>query len=132
ASAALINAAFDLAATVAGKPLWRYLSDLSPEQTVDLVDWRYLTDALTPAEALDLLGAVAAGKEDRARALQRNGYPAYTTTPGWLGYTDEKLVRLAREAVDDGFGQIKLKVGFDLEHDVRRMALAREAVGPGI
>ena len=132
AAAALINAAFDLAATAAGKPLWRYLSDLSPEQTVDLVDWRYLTDALTPAEAVDLLTAVAPGKHDRIRALQLNGYPAYTTTPGWLGYTDDKLVRLAREAAAEGFTQIKLKVGLDLDHDVRRMALVREAVGPGI
>ncbi len=132
ALAALVNAAFDLAGRVGGKPVWRLLSDYAPEQIVDLVDWRYLTDALTPAAALDLLKDRAPGKGERATVLQRDGYPAYTTTPGWLGYTDEKLVRLAQEAVTDGFGQIKLKVGADLEADIRRMGLAREAVGPAI
>lgn len=132
AVAALVNAAFDLAGVAAGKPVWQLLSDYTPEQTVDLVDWRYLTDALTPAAALDLLKDRAASKADRIAALRHNGYPAYTTTPGWLGYTDETLVRLAREAVTDGFGQIKLKVGADLETDLRRMRLAREAVGPDI
>ncbi len=132
AAAALINAAFDLAAATAGKPLWHYLSDLEPGQIVDLVDWRYLTDALTPGEALDLLTAIAPGRQDRIATLREQGYPAYTTTPGWLGYTDEKLARLAQEAVAEGFGQIKLKVGLDLEQDVRRMALARDAVGPDV
>jgi L-fuconate dehydratase len=132
ALAALVNAAFDLAATVAGKPLWKLLSDYAPEQLVDLVDWRYLTDALTPAAALDLLKERASGKPERELSLRRNGYPAYATTPGWLGYSDELLVRLATEAVADGFGQIKLKVGADLQADIRRMRLAREAVGPDV
>ncbi|GAA0336687.1 fuconate dehydratase [Actinoallomurus spadix] len=132
AAAAIINAAFDLAGRVAGKPVWRLLADLPPEQIVDLADWRYLTDALRPEEAVELLRAARAGREEREAALLAGGYPAYTTTPGWLGYTDEKLVVLAREAVAEGFTQIKLKVGGDLADDVRRMELARRTVGPGI
>jgi len=130
AAGAMVNAAFDLAGTAEGVPVWRYLADLEPDQVVDLVDWRYLTDALGPAEARELLQAKAGGKAERIQTLQDEGFPAYTTTPGWLGYSDEKLVRLAREAKEQGFTQIKLKVGLDLEHDIRRMALAREAVGP--
>ncbi|MEV5747017.1 enolase C-terminal domain-like protein [Actinoallomurus sp. NPDC052308] len=132
AAAAIINAAFDLAGRVAGKPVWRLLADLPPEQIVDLADWRYLTDALRPEEAVGLLTAARAGREDREAALLAGGYPAYTTTPGWLGYTDDRLVDLAREAVAEGFTQIKLKVGGDLADDVRRMELARETVGPDI
>jgi L-fuconate dehydratase len=132
AAAALINAAWDLAARIAGKPVWQFLSDMSPSQIVDLVDWRYLTDALTPSEALDLLAVAAPGRSARASSLLARGYPAYTTSPGWLGYSDEKLVRLAKEAVADGFSQIKLKVGADRDDDVRRMRLARATVGDDI
>jgi L-fuconate dehydratase len=132
ALAALVNAAFDLAGTAAGKPVWKLLSDYAPDQVVDLVDWRYLTDALTPNAALDLLKDRAGGKPEREMALRRDGYPAYATTPGWLGYSDELLVRLAREAVTDGFDHIKLKVGADLAADVRRMRLTRAAVGPHV
>jgi L-fuconate dehydratase len=132
AAAALINAAWDLAATAAGKPVWQFLADLSPQQIVDLVDWRYLSDALDPAEAIDLLQAARPGREERIDLLRRHGYPAYTTSPGWLGYTDEKLVRLATEAVADGFGLIKLKVGQNLTDDIRRMELARRTVGDDI
>jgi L-fuconate dehydratase len=132
AAAALINAAWDLAAKAAGVPVWRLLTDLSAEQIVDLVDWRYLSDALTPAEAIDLLAAARPGREERIARLRRDGYPAYTTSPGWLGYSDEKLIRLARAAVADGYTQIKLKVGADRDDDVRRMALARRTVGDGI
>jgi len=132
ALAALVNAAFDLAGVAAGKPVWKLLADYTPEQVVDLVDWRYLTDALTPSTALDLLKDRSTGKDAREAELRRGGYPAYTTTPGWLGYTDEKLVRLAREAVADGFTQIKIKVGSDLTADVRRMRLARAAVGTDV
>ncbi|MCW2862016.1 MAG: fuconate dehydratase [Actinoallomurus sp.] len=132
AAAALVNAAFDLAGRVAGAPVWRLLSDMAPDQIVDLADWRYLTDALRPAEALDLLKAARSGRPEREAALLATGYPAYATTPGWLGYTDDKLVRLSQEAVEAGFTQIKLKVGDDLDDDVRRMRLAREAVGPDI
>jgi L-fuconate dehydratase len=132
ATAAMVNAAWDLAAKVAGKPVWRLLADLSADQLVDLVDWRYLSDALTPAEALDLLAVAQPGRDERIVRLERDGYPAYTTSPGWLGYSDEKLVRLAKAAVADGYTQIKLKVGADLDDDVRRMALARATVGDDI
>jgi L-fuconate dehydratase len=129
---AVVNAAWDLAGKLAGKPVWRLLADMSPEEVVDLVDFRYLEDALTPGDALALLRAARPGRDDRIAELVRDGYPAYTTTPGWLGYADDKLVRLAREAVADGFTQIKLKVGADAADDARRMALARAAVGPDV
>jgi L-fuconate dehydratase len=129
---AVLNALWDRAARVAGRPLWQLLARLSPEELLDQVDFRYLTDALTPARALELLQAAEPGRAAREAELLAGGYPAYTTTPGWLGYSDEKLVRLSREAVADGFGQLKLKVGADLADDVRRLALARAAVGPGI
>lgn len=129
---AVVNALWDLRAKRAGKPLWQVLAEMTPEELVALVDFRYLSDALTPAEALDILSAAEPGRAERTAALRAGGYPAYTTSPGWLGYSDDKLVRLAREAVAEGFAQIKLKVGGDLEADVRRLRLAREAVGPDI
>jgi L-fuconate dehydratase len=132
AAGALINAAWDLAAKRAGQPVWEFLASMTPEQIVGLVDFRYLTDALTPDEALAILRAAEPGRTERAARLRERGYPAYTTSPGWLGYSDEKLVRLSKEAVADGFGQIKLKVGGDLGDDIRRLGLAREAVGPDI
>jgi L-fuconate dehydratase len=132
AVAAIVNAAWDLAAKRAGKPVWRLLSDMTPPELVDLVDWRYLSDALTPDEALDILKAAEPGRAERAAHLERTGYPAYTTSPGWLGYDDAKLTRLARQAVVDGYTQIKLKVGADLDDDIRRFALARKEVGPHV
>jgi L-fuconate dehydratase len=129
---AVVNALWDLKAKRAGLPLWQLLGRLSPEEIVDLVDFRYLTDALRPAEALEILQRAEAGRRAREERLLQLGYPAYTTTPGWLGYDDQKLYRLCREAVAEGFGQIKLKVGADLDADVRRMALARRAVGPDV
>jgi L-fuconate dehydratase len=129
---AVVNAAWDLAAKRAGKPVWKLLSDMTPEQIVDLVDWRYLSDALTPDEALAMLRDVEEGRPEREKSLRDAGYPAYTTSPGWLGYDDEKVARLAKEAVADGFTQIKLKVGADLDDDLRRMRIARTAVGPDI
>ena len=129
---AAVNAMWDLKAKRAGLPLWQLLGRMTPDEIVDLVDFRYLTDALTREDALEILRAGEAGRAEREEHLLANGYPAYTTTPGWLGYSDEKLVRLCREAVEDGFGMIKLKVGGDVEDDVRRMRLAREAVGPDI
>jgi L-fuconate dehydratase len=128
----VVNAAWDLAAKVAGKPVWRLLADMTPEEIVGLLDFRYLEDALTPDEALGILRAAEPGKAERIAELLRSGHPAYTTTPGWIGYSDEKLVKLSRQAVSDGFTQIKLKVGADIADDVRRMSLARDAVGPGI
>ena len=129
---AIINAFWDLRAKRAGLPLWQHLATLSPEELVDLIDLRYLSDALTREEALDILRRGSEGSEARIAELLAKGYPAYTTGPGWLGYTDEKLERLAREAVADGFQQIKLKVGADLEDDKRRLALARSTVGADI
>ncbi|MDG4864196.1 enolase C-terminal domain-like protein [Streptomyces sp. T-3] len=132
AAGAVVNAAWDLAAKRAGRPVWEFLSAMSPEELVSLVDFRYLSDALTPDEALTLLHAAEPGRAERAARLRAEGYPAYHTSAGWLGYDDAKLVRLAKQAVSEGFTQIKLKVGVDLGDDIRRLGLAREAVGPGV
>ena len=129
---AVVNAAWDMAARQAGKPVWRLIADMNPEQIVDLIDFRYISDALTPAEALAILRAAEPGKPERIAALNSLGYPAYTTSPGWLGYSDEKLARLARQAVNDGFRTIKLKVGLNMEDDLRRCGIARQVIGPGI
>lgn len=129
---AVVNAMWDLKAKLAGKPLWRLLAEMSPEDLVALVDFRYLTDAITPDEALAILHEAAPGRAERTERLLSDGYPAYTTTPGWLGYSDEKLARLSKEAVAGGFDLIKLKVGGDVEDDVRRLGVAREAVGPDV
>lgn len=129
---AVVNALWDLKAKRAGKPLWLLLSELTPEQIVELVDFRYLTNAITEDEALAILKAAEPTRSERIAELRRTGYPAYTTTPGWLGYSDEKLARLCREAVADGFRQIKLKVGADVDEDRRRMQIARDTVGPDI
>ncbi|GAA0965418.1 mandelate racemase [Acrocarpospora macrocephala] len=131
AISAVVNALWDLRAKREGKPLWRVLSEMSPEEIVDLVDFRYLTDELTPEEALEILRRAEPGRQERiAQALER-GYPAYTTSPGWLGYDDDKLRRLCVQAIQDGFSQIKLKVGADLDDDIRRMRIAREVCGDG-
>ncbi|QNS02931.1 L-fuconate dehydratase [Streptomyces xanthii] len=129
---AVVNAVWDLAAKRAAKPLWRLLADAEPEWLVSQVDFRYIADALTPQEALDLLRAGREGSAARTDTLLERGYPGYTTSPGWLGYSDEKLTRLARQAVADGFTQIKLKVGADLDDDIRRCRTARAVIGPGI
>jgi L-fuconate dehydratase len=129
---ALLNAVWDLAAKREGKPLWQLLADAEPEWLASQVDYRYLSDALTLEEAVSLLRSGKQGAGERAQRLREQGYPAYTTSPGWLGYGDEKLTRLAKQAVADGFTQIKLKVGADLEDDVRRMRTARTVVGPDI
>jgi L-fuconate dehydratase len=129
ACGALISALWDIRARRENKPLWLLLSEMSPEEIVDVVDFTHIRDALNPQQALDILRAGQDGKAARIAALQADGYPAYTTSPGWLGYSDEKLVRLSREAAADGFSMIKLKVGGDINDDRRRMALARQAVG---
>jgi L-fuconate dehydratase len=132
AASAVLNALWDLAARSAGLPLWRLLADLSPEQVVSLIDFRYLRDALTEDDALHILRTAHDGRAEREAHLLEHGYPAYATTPGWLGYDDEKLARLSAEAVEDGFGLIKLKVGQSLDDDIRRLAIARAAVGPDV
>ncbi|MFI7466574.1 L-fuconate dehydratase [Nonomuraea sp. NPDC049646] len=130
AISAVVNALWDLKARRAGKPVWRLLSEMSPEELVGLIDFRYLSDALTQDEALQILKNAEEGKEERIQRLIETGYPAYTTSPGWLGYDDDKLRRLCKEALDQGFGQIKLKVGADLDDDLRRFRVAREVCGP--
>ncbi|PZO91929.1 MAG: fuconate dehydratase [Sphingomonas sanxanigenens] len=127
---AVVNAVWDLLAKAAGKPLWRLIADMSAEEIVGLIDFRYLTDAITQDEALVLLRRCEPGKADRLARLEATGYPCYTTSAGWLGYSDEKLRRLCQEAVDQGFNHIKLKVGADLDDDVRRVTIARDVIGP--
>ncbi|MER6346320.1 L-fuconate dehydratase [Streptomyces sp. NPDC001595] len=129
---AVVNAVWDLAAKRARQPLWQLLADADPAWLVGQIDFRYLTDALTPDDALALLRRGRKGAEARRARLLERGFPAYTTSPGWLGYDDDKLTRLAGQAVADGFTQIKLKVGADLDDDIRRCRTARAAVGPGI
>ncbi|QCX80499.1 L-fuconate dehydratase [Streptomyces sp. YIM 121038] len=129
---AVVNAVWDLAAKRAAKPLWKLLADADPAWLVSQIDFRYIADALTPEDALALLRTGRDGARRREARLREHGYPGYTTSPGWLGYSDEKLTRLARQAVADGFTQIKLKVGADLADDVRRCRAARAAIGPGI
>jgi L-fuconate dehydratase len=129
---AVVNALWDLKAKLAGLPLWRLLAQMSPEEIVALVDFRYLSDVLTSDEALEILKASASGKEVRAAELAEDGFPAYTTSPGWLGYSDERLERLCDEAVGDGFTQVKLKVGGQVEDDRRRCRIARSVIGDSI
>ncbi|SPF02625.1 L-fuconate dehydratase [Streptomyces sp. MA5143a] len=129
---AVVNAVWDLAAKRQGQPLWRLLAHADPEWLVSQIDFRYIADALTPEDALRMLREGRTGLAEREAALLERGYPGYTTSPGWLGYSDEKLTRLAVQAVADGFTQIKLKVGADLADDVRRMRTARAAVGSGV
>ena len=129
ATGALINAVWDLWAKVAGKPVWRLVADLSPEEFVGLIDFRYLTDALTKDEALAILRANEPTKAKRIADLEAKGFPAYTTSAGWLGYPDDKVRRLCREAIAEGHNYIKIKVGRDLEDDKRRCAIVREEIG---
>lgn len=129
---AVLNALWDLRAKREGLPLWQLLAQLPPEELVNIVDFRYINDVLNREEALAILAAAEPGREERERSLLASGYPAYTTSPGWLGYEDEKMVRLARAAAADGFSLIKLKVGGSLADDIRRMSIARAAVGDEI
>jgi len=129
ATAAVVNAVWDLWAKSVGLPLWQLLAHLSPEEIVAAIDFRYIEDALTPAEALELLRRGREGKERRELQIVAEGYPAYTTSAGWLGYDDEKVVALVRRARADGFRHIKMKVGLDVESDARRAALIRAELG---
>jgi L-fuconate dehydratase len=130
ALAAVMNAMWDLAARVAGKPLWRLLAEMTPEELVDAADLRYLSDALTREEAIAILEELAPTRQERIDELTERGYPCYTTSAGWLGYSDDKLRRLCQEAVDAGYRHVKLKVGADLGEDIRRLSIAREVIGP--
>lgn len=130
ATGAVVNAVWDLIAKRAGKPVWRYVADLTPEQLVAIIDFRYLTDAITPAEALEIFTRAQAGKAGRIATLEAEGYRCYTTSAGWLGYSNEKLTRLATEAVEAGFSHIKMKVGRDLADDIRRLEIVRSIMGP--
>jgi L-fuconate dehydratase len=130
ATAAVVNAVWDLYAKTRGKPLWKLLADLDPEQIVAMVDFRYLTDALTPDDALELLRARTASRAEREAYLADGGYPAYDTSPGWLGYDDDKLRRRCSEAVAAGFTHVKVKVGANIQDDLRRLRIAREVLGP--
>ena len=130
ATAAIVNAVWDLYAKAEGKPLWKLLVDMSPEELVSCVDFRYITDTITPDEALELLRDNEPTKTAREREMLEKGFPAYTTSAGWLGYPDEKIRRLSREAVAEGWGHVKIKVGRDVEDDARRASIIREEIGP--
>jgi L-fuconate dehydratase len=130
ATGAVVNAVWDLLAKQANKPVWRFVAEMTPEQLVSIIDFRYLTDAITPDEALEIFRKAEAGKAERIAELEANGYPCYTTSAGWLGYSNEKLTRLATEAVEAGFSHIKMKVGRDLADDLRRLEIVRSIMGP--
>lgn len=127
---AVVNAVWDLYAKWEKKPLWQLVAEMSPEELVACIDFTYITDVITPQKALENLKAKEAGKKERIDVLKAHGYPAYTTSAGWLGYSDEKIRRLCREAVAEGWNYVKMKVGLDLKDDVRRAAIIREEIGP--
>ncbi len=130
ATAALVNAVWDLYAKLEEKPLWKLLVDMSPEELVACIDFRYIEDALTRDEALEILSRNEATKIEREAALRAKGFPAYTTSVGWLGYSEDSLPGRAREALAAGFAHLKLKVGGDLASDLRRAKIVRESIGP--
>ncbi|MDQ3029618.1 MAG: L-fuconate dehydratase [Actinomycetota bacterium] len=129
ATAAVVNAVWDLAAKRAGKPLWQFLADLPAERLVSCIDFRYIADALTPDEAEDLLRRNDATRPEREAQLRAEGFPAYITSVGWLGYPDDKVRRLCRKAVADGWTHVKMKVGGNIDDDVRRAGIVRGEIG---
>jgi L-fuconate dehydratase len=129
ATAAVVNAVWDVYAKVEGKPLWKLLADMSPEEIVACIDFRYIDDALPPDEALEILRLNVATRPAREMEMLRDGFPAYTTSAGWLGYSDEKIQLLARQAMDAGFRELKMKVGGDPASDLRRARILRDAIG---
>lgn len=129
ATAALVNAVWDLYAKVEQQPLWKLITDMTPEALVRCVDFRYITDAITPDEALTLLRKNAPTKAKREAELRKIGYPAYTTSAGWLGYSDDKIRQLCRQALAEGWNDFKIKVGRDVEDDIRRCRIIREEIG---
>ena len=130
ALAAIVNAVWDLYGKVEGKPVWKLLADMTPKQLVSCIDFRYITDALTPEEAFEMLDRHARTKGERERELLRTGYPAYTTSVGWMGYSDDKVRAACRDAIAEGWTHFKVKVGADPTDDARRVGLVREAIGP--
>ncbi len=132
ATAALVNAIWDLYAKVEGKPIWQLLADMKPEELVACVDFSYITDALTPEEALEILKRQEPGKQDRINYLMKHGYPAYTTSAGWMGYSDEKIRKLCKVAKKNGWKHVKMKVGLNIEDDRRRAAIIKEEMGKDI
>ena len=130
ATAAVVNAVWDLWAKSVGKPVWRLVADLTPSEFVRLIDFRYLTDALRADEALAILEGQASTKGERIARMEAHGYPAYTTSAGWLGYSDDKIRALCREGLAQGWDRFKIKVGRDLQDDRRRCAIIREEIGP--
>jgi len=130
ATGAVVNAVWDLMAKAAGKPVWQLVGEMTPEQLVSVIDFRYLTDAITPDEALAIFRKAQTGKAERITELRAHGYPCYTTSAGWLGYSNEKLTTLATDAVARGFTHIKMKVGRDLDDDIRRLEIVRRIMGP--
>lgn len=129
ATGALVNALWDLQAKAAGKSLWKLIADMSPEEVIRCLDFTYVTDAITPDEALSILRKAESGKKDRLQKLLNEGYPGYTTSAGWLGYSDEQIRSLCRQARADGWTHVKMKVGSDLNDDKRRAAIIREEIG---
>jgi len=130
AVAAIINALWDLWARVEGKPVWRLLADMEPEELVSTIDFRYITDVVTPEEAIQILRKAKEGKKERIENLIKNGYPAYTTQVGWMGYSDELVKELTKKYLDLGFTSFKVKVGTNFEDDYRRCKTVRDAIGP--
>ncbi|KAK7175736.1 hypothetical protein R3I93_000107 [Phoxinus phoxinus] len=130
ATAAVLNAVWDLWARAEGKPLWKLLADMDPVKLISCIDFRYITDALTEQEALDILVKAKPGKKTREEQMLRDGYPAYTTSCAWLGYTDLQLTQLCSEALAQGWTKFKVKVGADLQDDIRRCSLIRKLIGP--
>lgn len=130
ACAALLNAVWDLYAKAEGKPVWRLLADMTPEQIVACIDFRYIADAINPDEALAILRSRQAGRKERLAQIEATGYPAYTTSAGWFGYSEDKIRRLCEEGLADGWTHFKLKVGGDAEDDLRRARIMRDAIGP--
>src|SRR6185312_5226466 len=132
ATGALVNAVWDLYAKTVGKAVWKLVADMTPEQIVGCIDFTYITDAITPEEALTMLEKKAGSKQERIDYLLKNGYPAYTTSAGWMGYSEEKIRRLSRQAKNEGWKYLKMKVGGDVNEDVRRASIIREEVGDEI
>ena len=129
ATGAVVNAVWDLYAKIEKKPLWQLLCEMSPEEIAGCIDFSYISDVLTPEEAIKILQEKSGGKKERLDTLLRDGYPAYTTSAGWLGYSDDKIKRLCREAVEEGFTHVKMKVGSNLDDDKRRAGIIRKEIG---